>query len=162
MKKHNGQVHHPVHAMIVAGRILRQRHLRGQSTTTLDLIKLTYIAHGWFLGIYGVPLIEEVVEAWKYGPVIPIVYERFQSYRGEPIDLVPEDNSRQMSRIQLHIIDQTVQAYASYDTWSLSAITHKPGTPWDKVTKARHSRIISNDLIQRHYADLCAQHNVLA
>ncbi len=39
------------------------------------------------MGIYQPPLIKEVVKACPYGPVVPIVYARFKSYKGSPIDI---------------------------------------------------------------------------
>ena len=147
----------PVPAMVVATYILRQRHDQGQPTTTLDLVKLVYLSHGWFLGIYGVPLIVEVVEAWPYGPVIPIVYERFKSYRGDAIDIVPIDNSSHLDSRQRAVIDETLRAYAEFDSWGLSAIAHKKGTPWDQVSGHGLWLIVPNSLIQQHYADLHKQ-----
>lgn len=147
----------PVPAMVVAMYILKQRHDRDHPTTTLDLVKLVYLSHGWFLGIYGIPLIREAVEAWPYGPVIPIVYERFKSYRGNPIDIVPVDNSSDLDRRQRAVIDETLRAYASFDSWGLSAITHKPGTPWDQTSNRGVRSIIPNSLIQQHYAGLYKQ-----
>ena len=144
----------PVPAMVVATYILRQRHDQGRSTTTLDLVKLVYLSHGWFLGIYGIPLIIESVEAWPYGPVIPIVYERFKSYRENPIDIVPIDNSGQLDPRQRAVIDETLRAYDAFDSWGLSAITHKPGTPWDQISDHGLWLIIPNSLIQQHYAGL--------
>lgn len=144
----------PVPAMFVATYILKQRYDRQRQTTTLDLIKLVYLSHGWFLGIYGIPLIREAVEAWPYGPVIPIVYERFKSYRGNPIDLVPIDNSSQLDLRQRAVIDETLRAYDDFDSWGLSAITHKPGTPWDQISDLGLWQIIPNSLIRQHYAGL--------
>ena len=149
-----GRVIPPVPAMTVALYILGQRHKLGQPTTPLDLIKLTYLSHGWHLGIYGIPLIEETVQAWPYGPVVPIVYERFKSYRGNRIDIVPEDNSDELHDRQRGVIDATLEAYANYDSWSLSAITHKPGTPWYQVHNSGFPQPIPNDMIQQHYAEL--------
>lgn len=39
------------------------------------------------LGLYGVPLIRDDVQAWKYGPVIPQVYHAgaVKDYRGRPV-----------------------------------------------------------------------------
>ncbi len=145
----------PVPAMIVATYILKQRHDQGRPTTTLDLVKLVYLSHGWFLGIYGMPLIIEAVEAWPYGPMIPIVHERFKSYRGNPIDIVPIDNSDQLDPRQRAVIDETLRAYGEFDTWGLSAISHKPGTPWDQIYSGHGLWLsIPNSLIQQHYTGL--------
>src|SRR5258708_4237314 len=61
----------------------------GVSIDPLKLQKLVYFAHGWHLAVTGKPLIDEYVEAWPYGPVIPSLYHRFKSYGADPItDLV--------------------------------------------------------------------------
>ena len=64
----------------------------GIKLTLLQLIKLVYLAHGWHLGLTGRPLISETVQAWKYGPVIKSLYDRFKRYDSQPLDedaLVP-------------------------------------------------------------------------
>ena len=53
--------------------------------TPLQIIKLTYICHGWMLGLYGRPLVKQNVKAWTYGPVIPDVYRALKTYRANPV-----------------------------------------------------------------------------
>ena len=53
--------------------------------TPLKLQKLIYFAHGWHLAIRDQPLIDELVEAWEYGPVIPNVYHEFKVFGNQPI-----------------------------------------------------------------------------
>jgi len=45
--------------------------------TPLKLQKLVYFAHGWYLGFTGEPLLNEGIQAWEYGPVIPSLYHDF-------------------------------------------------------------------------------------
>lgn len=144
----------PVPAMVVAKYILSQRNQQGRKTTPLDLLKLVYLSHGWFLGIYGIPLIREAIEAWPYGPVIPVIYETFRTYRGNPIDLVPANNASELDPKQRGIIDGTLSAYGELTSWQLSAITHEPGTPWDQVSSTGLWSIIPNSIIQKHYSGL--------
>ena len=42
--------------------------------------KLVYFAHGWHLGITKKPLINEQVEAWPYGAVIPSLYDYLKQW----------------------------------------------------------------------------------
>jgi uncharacterized phage-associated protein len=42
--------------------------------TVMKLLKLVYIAHGWYLAFADKPLISEKVEAWDYGPVRASAY----------------------------------------------------------------------------------------
>ena len=55
--------------------------------TTMQLLKLVYIAHGWMLGLYDLPLISDEV-AWLYGPVIPNLYKEIKSYGGGPVESI--------------------------------------------------------------------------
>ena len=70
----------PVRARAVANEFIHLAKADGRSLTPLQLIKLTYIAHGWMLTLYGRPLIVDAVEAWKYGPVIPDLYQATRLY----------------------------------------------------------------------------------
>src|SRR5271155_135407 len=47
----------------------------------LRLQKLLYYCQGWSLGLLGRPLFRQPLEAWKRGPVVVEVYERFQGTR---------------------------------------------------------------------------------
>src|ERR1041385_1190632 len=51
----------------------------------LKMQKLVYFAHGWYLAFTGKPLLNEFVEAWQYGPVIPDLYHAFKHYGSQPI-----------------------------------------------------------------------------
>ena len=48
----------------------------GGRITPLQVIKMAHIAHGYSLAIHNEPLVDEAVEAWKYGPVVPSLYYR--------------------------------------------------------------------------------------
>ena len=60
----------------VANAILTAARAQGILLTPLQLAKLVYIAHGWWLAHSGQPLSPDEVQAWKYGPLIPALYHR--------------------------------------------------------------------------------------
>src|SRR5713226_3390078 len=70
----------PTRSRVVANELIRLASEDGKSLTPLQIIKLTYIAHGWMLGLYQRPLVVDQIEAWKYGPVIPDLYHAMKDY----------------------------------------------------------------------------------
>ncbi len=143
----------PVSPVIVSEQILWIR--RDEETTPMHVLKLVYLAHGWLLALHDVPLINEPVEAWRYGPVIPSVYYRYKDYGGFPILSTPKDQSEHLDDLQKKIIEDTVIAYKSHGPWDLSEITHRKGSPWDTVARNPGAGgIIPNRLIKRYYKKL--------
>lgn len=156
-------------AIAVANYFINKSLETGRPITPMQLVKLVYISHGWYLGHTGEPLIPEVVEAWKYGPVIPSVYHKFKSYGDTPIKSQAEE---------LHVVNDEIiflfpnvtdesakkllenvwNAYSNLDGLQLSTLTHQKGTPWDVIWNERggkdfKSEPIPNDLIEKHYKE---------
>lgn len=131
---------------------------RGTETTPMHVLKLVYISHGWTLGLYGRSLINEPAEAWRYGPVVPSVYHRYKSFRGDPITTEPVDRSDAFDDDQRDVIEQVHEVYGDFTALQLSALTHKPGTPWD-ITYREYGAgvIIPNELIRDYYERLAEQ-----
>lgn len=121
----------------------------------MHVLKLVYLCHGWMLGLFGRPLINEAVEAWRYGPVVPSVYHTYKSFGGESIEPRPSDQSSGFDTDQNRLMEAVLSAYKNYTAWDLSAITHQPGTPWHRVYKGGvgEGSIIPNRLIRKHYED---------
>lgn len=132
--------------------------------TLMKLVKLVYLSHGWHLGVYGVPLLDENAEAWQYGPVVPSVYHAAKHFGKRPITtLLPvEFGSSQRSvddfpQIQ-GFLDLMWDEYGQYSGLQLSALTHREGTPWDITWNklgGKHSRAVQipDNLIAEYYME---------
>lgn len=130
---------------------------RDSSLTPMQLLKLTFLAHGWMLGIYGKPLITDAVEAWRYGPVIPCLYHRYKRFGGRAITDVPGQRPAGFSAEEENILQQVWDVYGQYGGLQLSALTHKSGTPWDVTYGSSGSGcIISDDIIREYYRQLAS------
>ena len=68
----------PHDARAVANRLLQLAEEDGNQLTVMQILKLVYFCHAWTLALYDRPLIEQPIEAWRYGPVIPDVYHSFK------------------------------------------------------------------------------------
>ena len=138
----------------------------GISITPMKVLKLVYIANGWYLGYNEKPLITDRSQAWKYGPVIPTVYDVFKGYGRHEIENVfmptqdlQNDYGRLSSdRYTSSFLNSVWDVYKIYDGLQLSDLTHKEGTPWYITYNAKGNlSTIPNELIQDHYKNKIKQ-----
>ena len=152
----------------VANYFLDKGDKDGIEISPMKLIKLVYIAHGWFLALKDKPLLEDYVHAWDYGPVIPDLYHEFKEYGSKPIytraialknDSVykPNVSDKQDKRF----LNSVWKAYKRFDALKLSAMTHVEGSPWHTVRyklspeeSNRKYPIIPDDEIKAYYKKL--------
>jgi len=140
----------------IAQRILqRSTELSVDRTLTpMQLLKLTYLAHGWMLGIVGRPLTTDNAHAWRYGPVYPSLYQAIRQYRSDPVNAVPGAACVTLDDEESQIIDEVVRVYGPMSGIELSRLTHLPQSPWSRTWEyLGQSSVISNDLIEQYYRD---------
>ena len=127
-------------------------------TTPMHVQKLAYLCHGWTLGLESKPLIHELVEAWRYGPVIPSIYHAYKPYGAEHIELDFQNNSQLFKKYERGIIDSILDLYWDYSAFDLSAITHLSGSPWEIIYNSKgEGAPIPNKLIKEYYSDLAEE-----
>ncbi|MEC7310500.1 Panacea domain-containing protein [Vibrio atlanticus] len=139
----------------------------GKMLTHMQLQKLTYIAHGYKLATTQgqQPLISDDVNAWKFGPVIPSLYQELKSYgNGKVIPLFFTSNDLPISPNDQALIKAIYDAYGNKDGVELSDLTHRQGTPWDQVWHGAngrhyHGAVIPDSLICQYYTEFlrCGQ-----
>lgn len=148
----------------VAREILNLGKEDDRPLTPLELIKLTYIAHGWSLGLNEKPLVSENAEAWQYGPVFPGLYHALKRYKANPVEEVPVGEEEyfveEPTEDDMKIIRSVYKSYKKYNGIQLSTLTHQPGTPWDRTWKKSQGSIIKNKVIKEHFAALAEKRNV--
>ena len=135
--------------------------------TLMQLLKLSYIAHGFKLAIIEQPLSDEYAEAWRFGPVFPSIYHEFKYEKPGKIkdkakwaDMKKNVLQYVSSNFDEHektIMELTHEKYGNLDGWKLSAITHAEGTPWYNAWKeGQYIRgySIKNENIKKYYKNL--------
>lgn len=128
----------------------------GRELTPMQLLKLTYIAHGYSLAFRSVELIDNEIQAWQFGPVIPDLYHKIKQYRDSGVkSKIPRYNSDELDGDEMGLVDAVYEAYGHRTGVDLSNLTHQPGSPWSLVYQPQTMGIkISNDLIEGHYRKL--------
>lgn len=145
-----------VSAISVANEFIRLGMQDGNKFTPMQLLKLVYISHGWMLGFFNRPLINENIEAWKYGPVIPDLYQAVKNYGRDFVDReIPNSFPEQLTDEEKSVINFVYRKYGNLDGIRLSMITHQKDTPWSDVfSHEGWGDVIPNDVIRGHYSGL--------
>lgn len=143
----------------VANRFLELARQAGVFLTPMQLLKLVYIAHGWMLGLYGRPLIRDEVQAWRYGPVIPRLYNAAREYRAGPVTRqLRAAADHPLDEFEDDIIGQVYNLYGKKSGIALSRLTHAEDTPWAlSYEPGEFGTPIPQDLIQEHYQQLAVR-----
>lgn len=146
----------------IANYFLDKAAREGRALTPMQLLKLVYIAHGWNLGYFDRPLIDETVQAWRYGPVIKSLYDKLKQYGSGPITAPVQTGpfpwmvESEVDQTTSQLLDHVWQNYAGYSGIQLSAMTHLEGTPWsiawhNQGGKNAYFAEIDDRIIRDHY-----------
>lgn len=130
--------------------------------TPMKLIKLVYIAHGWYLGITGNPLINEKPQAWKYGPVIESLYHSYKTFGNTPIKSKFSGGDVLNNEQDEKFLDKIWEVYGEFNGVELSVKTHQSNTPWSKVwgeieNSNSYSVEIPEKYIKEYYRNLVSK-----
>ena len=142
----------------------------GAALTPLHVIKLVYISHGYVLARHGVPLIHDRIEAWTYGPVIPVLYHALRRFGRHAVPSLyycgtrladermgrREEFFREVIKDKIRkAIDDVYDEYGRMPGKRLIELTHGEGTPWRRHFKKHGGGIeIPDSTILEHYRKL--------
>jgi len=134
-----------------------------------------YFAHGWYLALAGMPLINEPVQAWKFGPVIPSLYHILKGYGnnavrapltdvdasfwnlGEPVIAhefsIDDGSDPKENALAKELIKKVWEVYSGFSPIQLSNLTHVPGSPWYETTDRDKKRgvVINPERIRAYF-----------
>ena len=127
----------------VANRVLSVAHDKGIEVTNLKLQKLVYFVQGFALAMLEHPLINDEIQAWTYGPVIPELYHKVKGYDADPItgtleagDSIEDDPDADK------VIKAVVEKLGHLSVTQLVNLSHRDNSPWAAAwNKERYSRI---------------------
>lgn len=132
--------------------------------THLKLQKLVYLCYAEYLTKNKERLFEDKIYAFRYGPVIQTVYNKYKTFGDETvqdIDLIVDEilDMPARSRIlfanlgtkKLECIDEIIKKYGDYKASELVELTHKEQTPWSKTFNNENFQEIKDDTILKYH-----------
>ena len=140
------------------------------NVTNLKLQKLVYIAFGWHTVFGDHDLYQDQIEAWRYGPVLPSLYYKFNGFEDQFIRTRTIENTLLVyspveGEIQFPLVieedtfikgflDILFDVYIKKPAHELVDLTHGKATPWDKVYVPNAKVEIPKLLIKDYYSKL--------
>lgn len=110
------------------------RLAHGRRLETVKLQKLLYFIQGWSLAVWGKPAFNQPIEAWRYGPVVPSVYERHANQAYVDADFDFGGDSERLNNIDHSIVEYVLANYGGTAAFKLADYTHTQGSPWHEAT----------------------------
>ncbi len=172
----------PYSAAAVANEFLELAKRENREITPMQLQKLVYFAYGWYLAIHGRRLINERIEAWQWGPVVPSLYGWFKPYGSQPIKgavMLPDfthasglsqtfglkfspprvrSNNATEDAEAMSVIRRVWEIYGKFSAYQLSSMTHEPNSPWSRTQgKEIRGTDIPDNLIMEYFRNLALQ-----
>ena len=155
----------PYPSKSIANYFLDLARAAGDSISPMKLQKLVYYAHGWYVGNTGNPLIDESVQAWQYGPVIPSLYQEFKRFGAGKIEAKATDfDPAECDFTEVSIpddpnlrrfLDSVWTNYGKFTGARLSEMTHAADGPWD-ITRRESKGVRNTEIplarIAEHFA----------
>lgn len=152
----------------IANKLLQLAKADNISLTSMQLLKLVYLAHGWSLVMLDDTIVYDTPQAWQYGPVYPLIYKSVKKSGSSPVTKMitkkdtdevyfPEDISQQ----KLSFLTSILNSYGKKPAFELSSITHKLGTPWYKTYhEIGKYQDIPIDFMREHFHMLATERNL--
>lgn len=143
-------------AFSIAVEILNIATNNGDLISNLKLQKLLYYSQAWYLvNNNAEKLFEDEIQAWKFGPVVPSVYNEFKKFKHYYIDIKKINVSKceKLTNNQKQFIQDFCTEFLSCSATELVAMTHNE-FPWQEAYRKAPNTVISTESMYKYYSNL--------
>ena len=133
----------------------------GEYLTNMQVQKLVYFSHGWYLALTDTPLVEETIQAWNFGPVITPLYNALKKYGNgfvtKPLMRIDTESRQKLEyevpseQSVLELLQKVWELYGHLTGGQLSSLTHLKDSPWSKTFRVNQFGVIPNELIRDYF-----------
>lgn len=149
-------------ALVIASKFIDLGIEKGYPVTPMKLQKMVYFAHGLNLLNYNKKLINDNIQAWDYGPVIPTIYHTLKEFGNTEIveNPIRVGITFKSGFIRQDILDDDSESTINLVfelTKNMSAVqlsnwSHAEGSPWQQVYYSNNkSKNIDDETIKNYF-----------
>ena len=119
-----------------------------EGITNLKLQKILYFAQAAHLALCDKPLFEDEIQAWKYGPVVPSVYNIFKQYNA---DFIPASDGDCVDDKLHDFLMEVWDIFGKYSTAELVHLSHQHDPYKDVYSDTLRNIVISPESMKKFY-----------
>ncbi len=139
-------------ALDIARYIIWRENSEERPVSNLRLQKLLYFVYVCFLCTFQRRCFAEPIEAWTFGPVVPIVYGEYKIFGSSAISS-PQNFSDSFLTVQhRENINHMLDSCAALSTGDLVERTHSQ-TPWIAAYNNPFNHRITDEAIRNYFGD---------
>lgn len=136
-----------------------------EDITPLALQKALYYVQGFYYAFFNNYIFKDDCEAWVHGPVYREIYDRYSTYKFDPIDSPVDCDESLLTVFEKAIIDSTIKNICCYSGKALEKFTHNE-QPWlntrgDLPASAPCDRIIPKELIGSYFVSVVKHYEMM-
>lgn len=102
--------------------------------TNMKVQKLLYYTQCLHLALYDEPLFDEVILAWRSGPVCPPAYRFYSEFEANQLPIPGKEYFLQIPKEKKKLLEEIWEYFGGYQLDRLSGMTHLE-FPWKKARK---------------------------
>lgn len=144
--------------------IIEYSNIKDYGISNLKLQKILYFVQAYFLIQRGLPCFKEKIEAWDFGPVVPVAYKEFKKFAGMDIPTMnyyivfnkngsldvkcAEFENDFISDEDKVLINKIVDKFSKYSATDLVNLTQHQ-TPWiDAINPKQNGEITKESIFE--------------
>ena len=139
-------------ALNIAKYIIRYCNEKNRTISNLKLQKLLYFVQAEFLVSRGIVCFPEPIEAWDFGPVVPVVYHKYKVYGSASIPYVEKNKVVIFDKKDRRLIDGILEEGSKYSAARLVEITHSQ-SPWKDAYEPYKGNVITPESILEYFKE---------
>lgn len=149
--------------------IINYSNAKEYGISNLKLQKILYLVQAYFLIETGFPCFKEKIEAWDFGPVVPVAYREFKGFASTDIPTVnsyfvfDENDIWNTKCIEFNkdcindkdkvLINKVVDRFSEYSATDLVKLTQHQ-TPWMETIASSQNNEITKESILKYFNGL--------
>lgn len=102
--------------------------------TNMKVQKLLYYTQCLHLALYDEPLFDEIIQAWRYGPVCPPAYRFYSEFEAKQLPIPSKEVLSKIPNEKKELLEEIWEYFGGYHAYRLSGMTHME-FPWKKARK---------------------------